>query len=112
MNELKETQTNPEVMTLKYRQPPQTCRLTVYGCALEDGTEILPSHNLEWRGEVNIRYCPDKDNLMKLYAGKSHLWCEVSCIELLGRPDKSFSLSEAAKRGELLDIIRRMRDEA
>jgi len=80
----------------QYPQPPQTCRLTVCGCHLEDGTEIKPDHNLEWVGDVQIRYCPDKDNLLKLYAGDSFTWQEVSCIEFLGRPDKAFSLSEAA----------------
>lgn len=85
-----------------YPQPPQTCRLTVSGCNFEDGSEIRIQANLEWRGEVIVRYCPDKDDMLKLYSGKSSTWQESGVIEFLGRPDKAFSLSELAKRGEKL----------
>lgn len=92
----------------QYPQPPQTCRLTVFGCELKDGTEIEPTQNLEWRGEVTIRYNHDLDNLLKLYAGKSYIWIESSMLEFLGRPDKAFSLSDLTARGENPDLFKGM----
>jgi hypothetical protein len=68
---------------------------------LSNGVVVGLSHNLEWRGEIQIRYDDEKPPMLKVYAGEAWAWAEMSGIEMLGRPDRAFSLGEAARRGEL-----------
>ena len=81
-------------------RPPQQCRVTIAGATYNDSTAVSENHMLTWRGEINRRCDPEKDDLWKLYAGAKWCWIELSDIQILGREPGSHTVSEMNKNGD------------
>ena len=92
-----------------YPQPPQACRLRYDDeTELDDGSIVTDTTNLEWRGEITVRYDPDKPDMIRLHTGESSVWIESWMVEFIVRQDGPHTVSEAIAAGiDIRDHLRK-----
>ena len=89
-------------------RPPLQCRInSKRQHEYSDGQLVLPSHILEWKGEIIRRYDAEKNDQWKLYLSSTGqgLWVELSHIEVIGRTPGKHTVKEA-----ITDIVKKIKE--
>ena len=80
--------------------PPIQCRVRVYGYTYDDDKEVDLCHLLTWEGEVKVRRSEDLDDEWTVYSQSGQkLVIQCSDLDILGRKDGIYNLSDAVKKG-------------